>query len=238
MPAGSVIVRRLSDAVADAVADLVAPKVARLETADERIAFRVEHLRKYQGTRLAMRYLRMLDAIDDADLRLAVAEGYHKLLSYKDEYEVARLLATTRDKVAAQFGGNPRLSYHLAAPLVAGKGPGGRPAKRRMGSWIERVFPLLARLRFLRGTPFDPFGYGAERRMERALIRDYERDMERAAPRLATHREAVLALARLPLEIRGFGPVKAANARAAAARRADLLAELEGEARPMRHAAE
>ena len=89
------------------------------------------------------------------------------------------------------------------------------------------AFKLLARLKFLRGTPADPFGWTAERRMERRLIRDYERDMDEAFTRLSPGtREAVRELAELPLAIRGFGPVKAQAAEAAAARRDALMAEI------------
>ena len=38
---------------------------------------------------------------------------------------------------------------------------------------------MLARLKGLRGTPLDVFGYTAERRTERALIGWYEEQIER-----------------------------------------------------------
>ena len=99
------------------------------------------------------------------------------------------------------------------------------------------AFPKLARLKWLRGTPFDPFGRTAERRMERALIREYEADMAEVLRILRPDtREAAIALAALPREIRGFGPVKEANARKAAKRREELLSVLR--TAPMQHAAE
>ena len=84
---------------------------------------------------------------------------------------------------------------------------------------------MLARMKFLRGTPFDPFGRTEERRMERSLITQYEADMKDVLPKLtdATH-DAIVALAELPLQIRGFGPVKQANEAKAAKRREELLA--------------
>jgi len=102
---------------------------------------------------------------------------------------------------------------------------------------MARMFPLLARFKRLRGTPFDPFGYAAERRMERAPIKEYERDMTNLADlgRIEMMEEAI-ALAKLPLSIRGFGPVKDQNARAAAKTREDLLARMK--AGPVRHTAE
>ena len=204
-----------------------------------RIALRAEHLAAYQGKRLARRYTRMLNGIEDDALRLAVAKGYHKLLSYKDEYEVARLHLQTADKALDAFDGEFGMQFHLAPPLLARKGPDGRPQKRAFGAWILRPLRVLARLRFLRGTPFDPFGYTAERRMERALIRDYERDMAALLPKVdADTRDAILELAELPLAIRGFGPVKAANAEKAAAKRKQLREVIRAGGVPLGQAAE
>ncbi len=204
---------------------------------EDRIAFRERHLAAYQSRRLARRYRALVDRVDDPDLRLAVAEGYHKLLSYKDEYEVARLLSTTRRKVAETFDGAPRLTYHLAPPALGGEA-GGRPRKRAFGPWIERLYPWLARGRVLRGTWLDPFGHTAERRAERALIRQYEADMAEILPRAGANPEAARALARLPLEIRGFGPVKMANLHKAEARRVELLEAIRHPDGATRHAAE
>jgi indolepyruvate ferredoxin oxidoreductase len=166
-----------------------------------------------------------VDSASDDALRLALAKGYHKLLSYKDEYEVARLHLDTRAKAAEQFEGDFRMSYHLAPPILSRKGPDGKPVKREFGPWMGTPLRLLARLKGLRGTPLDIFGYTAERKMERALIAEYEADMAEVLPRLTpATRDAVIALAELPLQIRGFGRVKEANAAKAAKRRAELLA--------------
>jgi indolepyruvate ferredoxin oxidoreductase len=214
----------------DEAAAIVTPRVIALpKTLDERIAFRADHLTAYQGARLARRYRAMVDGITDPKVREAVAEGYHKLLAYKDEYEVARLLLTSREKAAAEFEGDFRMTFHLAPPMLGGTGPDGRPKKRMFGEWMQTPLRLLRRLRFLRGTWFDPFGRTAERRMERALIRQYEADMAEWLPKLAPETaEPLAALARLPLDIRGFGPVKAANEVKAAKRREELLAALKG----------
>ncbi|WP_432816957.1 indolepyruvate ferredoxin oxidoreductase family protein [Sulfitobacter sp. JB4-11] len=204
---------------------VLTPNVVHLpKTLDEKIAFRKDHLVAYQGKRLAKRYGRMLERITDADVRSAVAEGYHKLLTYKDEYEVARLLLSSREKAQAEFEGDLKLTFNLAPPMLSKKGPDGRPMKREFGAWLERPLRLMARLKGLRGTPLDVFGYTAERKMERALIRQYEADMKAVLPKLtdATH-DAIVALARLPLDIRGFGPVKQANEAKAAKRREELL---------------
>lgn len=217
-----------------------APKVVALpKTLDEKIEFRKDHLIAYQGKRLARRYLRFLDQISNPELREAVALGYHKLLTYKDEYEVARLLLNSRDKARTEFDGDFGMRFHLAPPLWSKMGPNGRPQKREFGSWMERPLRIMARLRWLRGLPIDPFGYTAERKMERALIAQYQNDMARVLPLLTdeTH-EAVVALARLPLQIKGFGPVKQAAEQKAAKRREELLSIIEAGGSPMSKAAE
>ena len=206
-------------------AALTAPRVVELpRSLDEKIRFRADHLTAYQGQRLARRYLRMLEGIADSELKDAVARGYHKLLSYKDEYEVARLLLETREMAQVEFEGDFCMTFHLAPPILGGKDAEGRPKKREFGEWMLRVLRLLAAMKGLRGTPFDIFGHTAERRMERKLIRQYERDMKEVLPKLTPEtRDAIIALAELPLSIRGFGPVKMASAEKAAVRREELL---------------
>jgi indolepyruvate ferredoxin oxidoreductase len=199
--------------------------IALPKTPEERIAYRASHLVAYKSARLAKKYRRLVDSVDDPGLREAVALGYHKLLAYKDEYEVARLHLETEAKARELFEGDLRLTYHLAPPLLPGRDAAGRPKKRAFGPWIGGVYRVLARMRWLRGTPLDVFGYSAERRMERRLIKEYERDMAEVL-RDVTPETLSLAveLAGLPRQIRGFGPVKVANAVAAAARRTELLA--------------
>ena len=155
-----------------------------------------------------------------------MARGYHKLLSYKDEYEVARLHSETlKAAVDAQFTDVRAMRFHLAPPILGGTDASGRPKKRSFGPWMLGAFGLLRRFKVLRGTPLDIFGYTAERRMERELIREYERDMDAVLAGLTpATRDIALELAALPLEIRGFGPVKERAAEAAAARRAELKA--------------
>ncbi|MBV1902851.1 MAG: indolepyruvate ferredoxin oxidoreductase family protein, partial [Marinosulfonomonas sp.] len=207
------------------------------KTLDEQIDFRADHLSAYQSGRLARRYRRFVARVEDPALREAVAKGYHKVLAYKDEYEVARLLIDSEQKARAEFDGDLKLTYNLAPPILSGKGADGRPKKRAFGSWMTRGFRILAPMKRLRGTPFDPFGYSAERRMERGLIRQYERDM---APLLdgADSLDAAVALAALPMQIRGFGPVKEASYATAMKRRDELLAALKVGDAPLGKAAE
>ncbi len=203
---------------------------------DALIAQRTAHLTRYQNPALARRYVTALVSVKERVANLgngeeilrAVARNYAKLLSYKDEYEVARLY-TDPDFGAAlnsQFTGNFRLSFHLAPPFLPGRDPNGRPAKRAFGGWMMIGFKLLAPLKFLRGTVFDPFGHSLDRRQERALIAQYEADIDRLQTLPA---DTALALMSLPDGIRGFGPVKAAAIGQAAAKRNELLAEHGGD---------
>ena len=207
------------------------------KTLEEKIAFRVDHLTQYQDAAYADRYASLVAKMPE-ELREAVALGYHKLLAYKDEYEVARLICDTRAKAEAEFDGDLTLSYHMAPPILGGVDANGRPKKREFGAWFAKLAPMLARLKTLRGTSFDLFGRSEERKMERALIAQYEADIDVVMTLLtADNLSTARALAQLPLEIRGFGPVKAENAAKAAKTRESLLAELR-EGAGAQHAAE
>ncbi|MBV1927631.1 MAG: indolepyruvate ferredoxin oxidoreductase family protein, partial [Rhodobacteraceae bacterium] len=224
---------------ADAAA-ILKPNIVELpKTLEEKIAFRADHLVQYQGKRLAKRYRKIVDAIDDPTVREATALGYHKLLSYKDEYEVARLLLTSQQKAAVEFDGDFEMSFHLAPPIFGGTEPNGRPKKREFGPWMATPLKVLKSFKSLRGTPLDVFGYSAERKLERALIRQYELDMKKVLRKITPEtREAVAALAALPMEIRGFGPVKMANEAKAAKRREELLISIRDNGSGLARAAE
>ncbi len=137
-------------------------------------------------------------------------------MAAKDEYEVARLYANGVfiDRLRREFDGDFRLQFHLAIPLLDRFARTDAAARKRSyGGWMLRAFGLLARLKRLRGTPLDPFGHSAERRFERALLRDYEALLEEVCPALAPHNHALaVELARLPERIRGFGHVKRQSA--------------------------
>jgi indolepyruvate ferredoxin oxidoreductase len=137
-------------------------------------------------------------------------------------------------------GENLRLEFHLAPPLFARRDANtGEPRKISVGAWMMPVFRTLAKFRFLRGTPFDPFGYLAERRTERALIADYEAMLAEVLDRLgpANHATAV-ALAGIPEKIRGYGHVKARHLKAAKAEEATLLEHFRAGGAPLLKAAE
>ena len=190
-------------------------------TLEEIIERRAAALTDYQNAAYAARYRVLVERVRAAEaadakglsgLTEAVARYYFKLLAYKDEYEVARLYTdgNFRKALEAQFEGDYRLEFHLAPPLLAEVDPlTGHARKRGYGPWMLRLFGVLARLKTLRGTVFDVFGYSAERRMERQLIVEYEQTIERVLASLtpANHGAAV-ELASLPERIRGFGHVK------------------------------
>ena len=164
----------------------------------------------------------------------AVARNLFKLMAYKDEYEVARLYSdgAFRKQVAATFeaagsdGKRLRYEFHLAPPLLAKKNAQGQLQKKEYGPWVFTAFRVLAKLKGLRGTPLDVFGYTAERRGERALIGDYEKTVGGLLDALDAGNVALAAdIAGIPEQIRGYGHVKEANLHAAKAREAELLAE-------------
>src|SRR4029078_1184315 len=163
--------------------------------------------------------------------RCGLAEGVarylFKLIAYKDEYEVARLYTdgNFRKQVASELGGdNLRFEFHLAPPLFARIDPvTGLPRKMNFGPWMMGAFGLLARLKGLRGTPFDVFGYSAERRTERRLVADYEALLDEILLKVTPDNHPLaVGLAASPEKIRGFGHVKARHLAAAKADEAAL----------------
>ncbi|MDO9483527.1 MAG: indolepyruvate ferredoxin oxidoreductase family protein, partial [Hydrogenophaga sp.] len=131
---------------------------------------------------------------------------------YKDEYEVARLHTdrSFHDKVGAMFDGNFKLNYHLAPPMIAKTNDKGELQKQTFGPWMLTAFRLLARFKGLRGSALDPFGRTDERKMERALIVQYEDSIEEILHGLnAGNHAAAVDVARIPELIKGYGHVKA-----------------------------
>jgi indolepyruvate ferredoxin oxidoreductase len=213
----------------------------RPQTLDDVIAYRSNILTAYQDADLAKRYAAKIAWIKGIEgekaagrygLADAVARGYFKLLAYKDEYEVARLFSSPEFEKALdeQFETRGSLEFHLAPPLLARKDKvTGEPRKMTFGRWMLPAFRMLAKGKRFRGTALDPFGYAAERRMERQSIADYEKLLDEITQRLTpeTHRTAVK-LAELPLDVKGFGHVKHRNWQIAKQREAALLKELRG----------
>ena len=221
---------RLAAADNDALARLAQPQQHVIQFAvpkslPELVAFRVDWLTKYQNAAYARAYADAVAAVERREVALegadskralskAVARNLFKLMAYKDEYEVARLHAdpSFREQIAVQFEGDYKLGFHLAPPLLARKKPGSDvPAKMAFGGWMMKGFGSLARLKGLRGTLLDVFGYTQERRRERALRDRYLAFARDLAASLELHNKAAaLKLAQLPEQVRGYGHVKLA----------------------------
>ncbi|MBO6850988.1 MAG: 2-oxoacid:acceptor oxidoreductase family protein, partial [Marinobacter sp.] len=220
-----------------------AQTVQVMETTDQLIERNKAHLTDYQSAALARRYEKLVRAAEkaisarlgrDPMLLRAIAENYAKVLAYKDEYEVARLFSngSLRKQLTEEFEGEVELEFNLAPPLLSRGKNGERPKKIKFGPWMETVFALLAKARGLRGTPLDPFGYTADRRLERRIIREYEADVAFLLRHLsADHAVAARNLASLPAKIRGYGPVKEHAYQAARKERNQWRAELNPQAR-------
>ncbi len=209
---------------------------------DEAVSRRVAFLTQYQNAAYAARYADRVKRVEQAEravaanvpkgsrgaLTDAVARGLFKLMAYKDEYEVARLYTDGEFKkqLHQQFEGDFRLEFHLAPPLLAERDPRtGHMKKRAYGAWMMGAFGVLAKLKMLRGTALDVFGYSAERRTERRLIGEYETLVDELVAGLTPENHAfAVALARLPEHIRGYGHIKEANHAAAKAEEARLIA--------------
>ncbi len=209
-------------------------------------------LSQYQGAAYSQRYrdlVSMMHLRESAllgqpqagPLTLAVARTLLQLMAYKDEYEVARLLSNgvLQNHLAGAFQGTAgrdyRLNLHLAPPwLHWRKTASGRPAKWRFHSGWRWPLAMLARLKWLRGSWLDPFGWTQERRIERQLIRHYEHHIKLISQQLTlkNHAEAIQ-FAKAGQMIRGFGPVKQANILKAQQREQQLATRLEIPYRPL-----
>jgi indolepyruvate ferredoxin oxidoreductase len=217
---------RVAAADPERVAELLVPakdeRAVSEMTLDEIISHRAQHLTVYQDGALAEKYRTAVSRIRAAESKLgsdaltrAVAINYAKVLAYKDEYEVARLLTDPafEQELKETFEGDGKLSFHLAPPLISKIDPDlGRPKKKRFGEGMRVPLRWMAKLKGLRGTALDIFGRTEERQRERGLIRTYEAMLDEIAASVnAENRFAAIALASAPDQVRGFGPVKMAS---------------------------
>ncbi|MGH7299212.1 MAG: indolepyruvate ferredoxin oxidoreductase family protein, partial [Candidatus Rokuibacteriota bacterium] len=199
------------------------------------LEIRVPELIAYQNAAYARAYVDFVRRVAQVEaerapgstgLAEAVAHHLHKLMAYKDEYEVARLHldAALQAQLEARFGQKIRTYWHLHPPLLRALG---LKKKIRLGAWFAPAFRLLRSLKGLRGTSLDPFGRAEVRRVERALIGEYRQLIETALVRLSpvTHGAAV-ALAELPDEIRGYEHVKLENVARFREKATQLIAQL------------
>ncbi len=199
----------------DRSAGLSAENNAIAPSLDEIINHRSEFLVDYQSKRYAARYENALTDfrhhVNDEQLVAAAARSLFKLMAYKDEYEVARLLTSSafKEQLSSRFESGYQLNYHLAPPFLSGKKDSrGRPLKRQFGGWMDNAMNGLAHLKLLRGTPLDVFGYTAERKMERALVPWYLDLMRRCSEDSADNHSKWQSILDAAGGIRGYGVVK------------------------------
>jgi indolepyruvate ferredoxin oxidoreductase len=206
---------------------------------DELIERRVKFLTGYQNAAYGERFRVLVNRVRDWERAVtprqdtvarAVANGYFKVLAYKDEYEVARLHSSPEfiESIKQQFEGDFRIAFNLAPPLVAGKDElTGEPRKKEYGAWILPAFRTLAKLKVLRGTPLDVFGYTAERRMERGLIARYEQTVDEILRHgNSRNYQAVVRAATMVEKVRGYGHVKERNFKSVDAEWTNAVAQL------------
>ncbi|MEH6689019.1 MAG: indolepyruvate ferredoxin oxidoreductase family protein [Halopseudomonas sabulinigri] len=217
------------------------PAEALSQTTEEVIHKRVAALTEYQDANLAARYRARVQQFQSAESAIsgntgaladAVARNYYKVLAIKDEYEVARLY-TNGDfikKVQDSFEGDYKLKFHLAPPVLNSAKPGKEPKKRSYGPWMLTGFKLLARMKFLRNSVLDPFGYTAERKLERQWLESYEQLLDQILESLDSDKLPIaIQLASLPDIVRGYGPVKERFLAQAEKQRENLLKQWRGE---------
>lgn len=229
------VLSKLSDSERDSV-----DAAAEEESFENIVSDRQRRLVAYQNKRYAERYnkyvheIAQLDPTENRELATAVARNFYRLMAYKDEYEVARLYSDGEfeKNIASKFTGDITVKFQLAPPLLSKVDrETGKASKREFGPWVFKLFGGLAKAKFLRGTPFDIFGYSSERRMERRLITEYRETMLDALEtcknrELGADRERLIELASLPETIRGYGHVKLANFEKSRHRRKELINSL------------
>ncbi len=200
-----------------------AKKTVKTLSLDELIEDRASRLVEYQNTGYAEHYKQLVKQVRDIDidpdnkelLTTAVARNLYHLMACKDEYEVARLFCQYdfMRQINDQFEGDFKLAYNLAPPFLSRTDKNsGRLIKREYGAWIMKAFSVLQRFKYLRGTIFDPFGYSAERRLERQDIDDYLSIIDQLKAGLSRENyDIARQLCQSPEQLRGYGPVKLAN---------------------------
>ena len=212
------------------------------ETLDGLLKRLTSHLTAYQNVAYGEQFMQAIVPLRQLEEAVAgkgsrrltetVAKNLAKLMSYKDEYEVARLYSDPAyfEHLRRTFAGEPGKDYqlhvHMAPPAFSKKDSKGHLVKREYGPWIFKAFKLLSRFKGLRGTAFDPFGRTEERRQERALIQEYQELLDLFKNYLSIDNyDKALELANLADDIRGFGHVKEANIQRYKDRKKKLIAE-------------
>ncbi len=237
---------RLAAHDAAKVEEQVKPLLREVETApaektlEELLAIRIPFLTEYQSARYARQYESFVRRVAEREkgvtgsdaLARAVARYYFKLLAYKDEYEVARLYLDGRfeKQIEQQFENVRELKFHLSLqflpPWLVKRDPEtGRAPKLAFPKWFAfGAWRAMRAIRFLRFTPLDPFGWTADRKLERQLPRDYVTQVEELLAGLTPENHpTAIEIAKTPELIRGFGTVKDAHLEEARKHEAELL---------------
>jgi indolepyruvate ferredoxin oxidoreductase len=211
------LVASVGAAPGGALASLLGPRVRAL------VAYRdLDYARRYVDVVRRAHAREAALGAGDAFAR-AVAEQLFRLMAYKDEYEVARLLgsAAARDEVERAFGPGAKVTFHVA---LRGKGERATPRKVAIGGGRRWVLSALARARRLRETPLDPFARSPLRREERRLRDEYLATVDELVGTLsADSLGRAVAIASAPAIVRGFGAVKLSSIAEYEARRRELL---------------
>ncbi|WP_416877530.1 indolepyruvate ferredoxin oxidoreductase family protein [Litorimonas sp.] len=195
-------------------------KTAKVQSAEDIIKSRRSDLIAYQSEAYAERFSNALAPLLRADknlngalsdISLAAAASLYKLMAYKDEYEVARLYASPEflDNIKSQFEGDIKIRLHLAPPVFGRKNSQGEPIKTKFPAWVLKLFPLLAKMKVLRGSKLDIFGMTEERSMERRLRDEFVDLINLAAHALTKeNQDTVLTLMKAPDMVKGYGHIK------------------------------
>ena len=195
-----------------------------IETLESIVRDRTKFLTSYQDSKYANRYNTFVNKIiskdksipnDKDDLSKAAAKYFFKLMSYKDEYEVARLHTGNeiREYLDDKLEGNYKIEYSLAPPVLGGRNKStGKYPKRKLPSFTFYIFKVLKHFKFLRGTIFDIFGFSKHRKIERDLIIEYENIILKILDNISIDNyEIAIKIASLPEQIKGYDVVKEKN---------------------------
>ncbi len=214
----------------EAIAGITAP---RIETTDQLIDRLATDLAGWGDAAYAQRFLRRIADVRAAEARVtdgstrlteAAARHLHKLMAYKDEYEVARLalLPESQERYRAVGGPDTDVTYHLHPPMLRAIG---MDRKIKFDKTGEPAFKALLKMKRLRGTKLDPFGYAEVRKVEREMIPEFEAALDTLAGKLtAANLDEAVAIATLPDQVRGYEDIKLPRAKAYRAELAERLA--------------
>jgi len=201
----------------DAAAPQQASPAIELESVDGLIHRLADDLRSYQSSRYAARFTDQVDRTTNCGSEAftrAVAVNLHRLMAYKDEYEVARLLLAPETRAAAEAVGGPgaKVSWNLHPPALRSMG---LQRKIRLGRWATPAMVALRSGKRVRGTPLDVFGMAKVRRIERAMIDEYIDAVGTLVQRFdEVGADECVAIAQLPETVRGYEDLKLRRAEA------------------------